>query len=89
MIDDPLRRDNDAAALARADPHPAFALAPAAEDHLVAVLEERARFAGRQREGLLPRHASSSRHPRDSRVGPDTVPLASRSPGRRLQPLLA
>lgn len=39
--------------------------------------------------GCVPRHASSSRHPRDSRVGPDTVPLAIRSPARRLQPLLA
>src|SRR5262245_36309888 len=39
--------------------------------------------------GCVPRQASSSRHPRDSRVGPDTVPLAIRSPARRLQPLLA
>ena len=39
--------------------------------------------------GSLPRRVSSSRHPRDSRSRPDTVPLPSRSPGRRLQPLLA
>src|SRR6187200_2561218 len=38
--------------------------------------------------GCVPRQASSRRLPRDSRVGPETVPVAMRSPERRLQPLL-
>ena len=37
--------------------------------------------------GSVPRHDNSSSDPRSSCVGPDTVPLASRSPGRRLQPV--
>ena len=38
--------------------------------------------------GSAPRQVSSSRQPRESFSGPDTVPLASKSPGRRLHPLL-
>src|SRR5690606_38452981 len=41
-------RQHDAAALADADPGPAVALAPAAEDDLVAVLQERTALAARQ-----------------------------------------
>src|SRR5262249_10768058 len=37
--------------------------------------------------GFVPFHASSSRLPYESGVGPLMVPDASRSPGRRLQPL--
>ena len=81
-------RQDDAAALAGADAHPPVALAPPTEDHLVAVIEERARLAGRERDRLLAAPGQLQQTPRDSRVGPDTVPLASRSPGRRLQPLL-
>ena len=85
-----LRPRNHPAALAEADPHRALALAVAAEDHLVAVLEERARLAAGQRErlGAAPR-ALEQAAARFDGVGPETVPLASRSPGRRLQPLLA
>src|SRR5256885_11737955 len=36
-----------------------------------------------------PRRVSSSRLPCEPDSGPETVPLAKRSPGRRLQPLLA
>src|SRR5262249_4268470 len=43
----------------------------------------------RSARGSLPPQVSSSRQPRFSLAGPETVPLASRSPGRRLQPLLA
>ena len=32
---------------------------------------------------------SSSKHPRASAASPEIVPLASKSPGRRLHPLLA
>src|SRR3984957_5056879 len=39
--------------------------------------------------GVVPRRVNSRREPSASRVGPEMVPLASKSPGRRLQPLLA
>src|SRR5688572_10782718 len=39
--------------------------------------------------GSAPRHVSSSRQPREFFVAPETVPLAMRSPDRRLHPLLA
>jgi hypothetical protein len=42
-----------------------------------------------RRMGSAPRRVNSSRQPRSSGSGPDTVPLANRSPGCRLQPLLA
>ena len=45
-------RTRSSAALAEADPRPAVALAPPAEDHFVAIFEERARLAGRQRDRL-------------------------------------
>ena len=38
--------------------------------------------------GSAPRRVSSSSDPYESFAGPEIVPLASRSPGRRLQPLL-
>lgn len=38
--------------------------------------------------GSVPRHVISNRQPRDSLSGPDTVPLANKSPGLRSQPPL-
>ena len=63
-------------------------LAPAAQDHRVAVLEEGARLAVRQlRSAACRRAVSSSSEPASSASGPTCVPVPSRSPGCRLQPL--
>src|SRR5205807_1644333 len=39
-------------------------------------------------KGFAPRQVNSNMQPRDSSVGPLIVPLASKSPGCRLQPLI-
>ena len=69
------------------DPPKAGALAPP-RISTSSPSSRKAQFAGRASAArAAPR--PSSRQPRDSGVGPLTVPLASKSPGRRLQPLLA
>ena len=82
-------RQHLADTVAEADPHRAVALAPSAQHHRVAVLEEGARLAVRQRARLLAAHASARSGAGLARgSGPDMVPLPNRSPGRRLQPLI-
>ena len=80
---------DDAPAFAQTDPDQSRTLARAPDDHFVAVLEERPDFPVVEGNRRAAPDVSSSRQPRSRSEGPDTVPLAIRSPGRRLQPLLA
>ena len=57
------------------------------QDDFVAVLEERARLAGRQLNRLGAAPGELEQAAASSFSGPEMVPLASRSPGTRLQPL--
>ena len=73
---------NGAGALAQADAHKSRPLAISAKSDLIAVFQEN-RAAHRWATRLVRGHCrvSSSKHPRDSSLGPETVPLPSRSPG--------
>ncbi len=87
-----LHRRHDAAAhIAEADSI-AVTLAPAGYRECVAIFEPFTRFAVWKLQygsfnGFAPRQVNSNMQPRDSSVEPLIVPLASKSPGSKLQPL--
>jgi len=74
------RRQHRARQFAETNAHERRPLTPSAEHDAVPVGEKRAPLAARKRDWPLAPAESSSNEPASSGVGPDCVPLPSRSP---------